>query len=64
MNNMYNEEQAEKIGHEDGNYKLCPSVLESNEQIFLSFPNARRGWAATTLYYEDYPNDNSLVETN
>lgn len=63
MHLMYNMVCAQKLGHRDGNYPLCPSTPESNDHIFFGCFKAQRGWVATTIFYKPHSKDNSLVES-
>lgn len=61
---MYNMERAQRIGHGDGCCFVYPGKIETNEHIFFHCIKAHRGWAATTIYYEDTPQDNTILDAN
>lgn len=60
MHLMYNLARAQTLGHGDDTCPICPGQQETNEHIFFSCFKAQRGWAATAIFYEQQPLDNTL----
>lgn len=64
MNSTYNLVCAQKMGHSNNCCPLCPGERETNEHIFFAFNKAQCGWATTAIFYEDLPQQSTLVDAH
>lgn len=62
MNCMYNMERVQNIGHGDYSCQFCLGILKTTNHILFLFPKAQRGWASVAIFYEETPQDSTLVD--